>query len=108
MPGQKEKKKVTTYKTPYNAAKKSARGAMRRRPAREAEFGPPRKKFCRFCVEKSKIIDYKDIKKLEKCITDRCKILSRKISGTCAKHQRKLSNAIKLARYIGLLPYVRA
>ena len=96
---------MTAYKTPYKI--KKGMKAILRRPAREAEFGPPRKKFCRFCVEKARTIDYKDVKKLEKCISDRCKILPRKISGTCAKHQRKLSNAIKLSRYIGLLPYVR-
>lgn len=82
------------------------RGGFRRRD-KEMEFGPMRKKFCRFCVEKAKDIDYKDIKKLEKCVNDRYKILSRKFSGVCAKHQRKLSNAIKLARYIALMPYVR-
>jgi small subunit ribosomal protein S18 len=75
---------------------------------KEAEFGPIRKKFCRFCVEKAKDIDYKDVKKLEKAVNERYKILSRKYSGVCAKHQRKLKTAIKLARYIGLMPYVRA
>ena len=78
-----------------------------KRRDKEMEFGPVRKRFCRFCVEKAKTIDYKDVKKLEKTVNDRYKMLSRKISGTCAKHQRKLSNAIKLARYLGLMPYVR-
>lgn len=78
-----------------------------KRRDKEMEFGPVRKRFCRFCVEKAKTIDYKDVKKLEKTVNDRFKILSRKISGTCAKHQRKLSNAIKLARHLGLMPYVR-
>lgn len=78
-----------------------------RRKNKEMDFGPVRKKVCRFCVEKIQEIDYKDMKKLEKAINERCKIFSRRISGTCARHQRKLSNAVKLARYLGLLPYVR-
>ena len=86
---------------------KEGRMEFKRRD-KEMEFGPIRKKFCRFCVEKTKGIDYKDIKKIERCVNDRYKIISRKISGTCAKHQRKLSNAIKLARYLSLLPYVQS
>ncbi len=78
------------------------------RVRKEDEFGPVRKKYCRFCVEKAKDIDYKDVKKLEKAVNERYKILSRKYSGVCAKHQRKLKNAVKLARYLGLMPYVRA
>ena len=78
-----------------------------KRKERDMDFIPARKKFCRFCVDKAETIDYKDMKKLEKFVTERYKIVSRKFSGTCAKHQRKLSNAIKLARYMALLPYVR-
>lgn len=87
---------------------KRERKTIVKRRDKDLEFGPMRKKFCRFCVEKVKDIDYKDIKRLEKFINDRLKMISRKYSGTCAKHQRKVSNAIKRARYIGLLPYVRA
>jgi len=66
-----------------------------------------RKRYCRFCKEAKKSIDYKDIKILEKLITERGRILSTKISGTCSKHQRKVAKAIKHARFLGLLPYIR-
>ncbi len=65
-----------------------------------------RKKVCRFCVDKVEYIDYKDIKRLSNFITDRGKIIPRRISGNCAKHQRELSISIKRARTIALLPYV--
>lgn len=64
-----------------------------------------RKKVCSFCVEKSNFIDYKDVNKLRKFITERGKILPRRISGACAKHQREVTRAIKLARNIVLLPF---
>ncbi|ASW44400.1 30S ribosomal protein S18 [Clostridium isatidis] len=64
-----------------------------------------RKKVCAFCVEKSEQIDYKDINKLRKFVTERGKILPRRISGTCAKHQRELTTAIKRSRNIALLPF---
>jgi len=66
-----------------------------------------RKRFCRFCVDKVKSIDYKDIKRLEAFITERGKILSSRISGNCAKHQRRIAEAIKKARFISLVPYTR-
>ena len=65
----------------------------------------PRKKVCSFCVDKVDSIDYKDVAKLHRFITERGKILPRRISGVCAKHQRKLTLAIKRARAIALLPY---
>ncbi|GAA0178205.1 30S ribosomal protein S18 [Clostridium sediminicola] len=64
-----------------------------------------RKKVCSFCADKSKAIDYKDVNKLKKYITERGKILPRRISGNCAKHQRELTLAIKRARNMALLPY---
>lgn len=64
-----------------------------------------RKKVCAFCVEKSKSIDYKDINVLKKYITERGKILPRRISGNCAKHQRMLTLAIKKSRNVALLPF---
>ena len=64
-----------------------------------------RKKVCSFCAEKSNFIDYKDVNKLKKFITERGKILPRRISGACAKHQREVTRAIKLARNIVLLPF---
>lgn len=65
----------------------------------------PRRKVCNFCVDHVDQIDYKDIAKLRRFTTERGKILPRRISGTCAKHQRKLTLAIKCARAIALLPF---
>ena len=64
-----------------------------------------RKKVCRFCANKAKI-DYKDADSLRRYMTERGKILPRRITGTCAKHQREVAKAIKRARSIGLLPFV--
>ena len=64
-----------------------------------------RKRVCKFCVEKLEYIDYKDVKMLMGFIPERGKILPRRISGTCALHQRKLQNAIKRARTVALLPF---
>jgi small subunit ribosomal protein S18 len=65
-----------------------------------------RRKVCRFCADTNLVINYKDQKTLRYFITERGKIIPRRISGTCAKHQRKLTHAIKRARAIALLPYV--
>ncbi|TJX67702.1 30S ribosomal protein S18 [Soehngenia saccharolytica] len=67
----------------------------------------PRKKVCAFCADKSSHIDYKDVNKLKKYVTERGKILPRRISGNCAKHQRELTIAIKRARQVALLPYTQ-
>ena len=66
-----------------------------------------RKKVCHFCVDRVEEIDYKDIAKLRKFVSERAKILPRRATGTCAKHQRELAVAIKNARFMGLLPYVQ-
>ncbi len=65
-----------------------------------------RKKVCNFCVEKSEYIDYKDVAKLRRYITEKGKIVPRRQTGTCAKHQRELTTAIKRARFMALIPYV--
>lgn len=65
----------------------------------------PRRKVCSFCVDKVENIDYKDVAKLRRFITERGKILPRRISGNCAKHQRQVTVAIKRARNIALLPF---
>ena len=65
----------------------------------------PRKKVCSFCVDKVELIDYKDAGKLRRYITERGKILPRRIYGNCAKHQRQVTVAIKRARNIALLPF---
>ncbi len=64
-----------------------------------------RKKVCNFCLDKVEVIDYKDIARLRRYISERAKILPRRVTGTCARHQRNLTIAIKRARYLALLPY---
>ena len=78
----------------------SRRGGYRggRRPGR-------RRKVCAFCLEKSRTIDYKDVNMLRRYLTDRSKIRSRRKTGTCAKHQRRLAIAVKRARHLALLPF---
>ena len=99
-----------------------ARGTERRRPSqpsREQRSQRPtysrgrygrrsftrRRKVCAFCLEKSKAVDYKDVATLRRYLTDRGKIRSRRKTGTCAKHQRRLAVAIKRARHLALLPF---
>ncbi|MCM1468678.1 MAG: 30S ribosomal protein S18 [Alistipes sp.] len=84
-----------------NPAQKAEKtdGAIKRRPIRR------RKKVCVFCSDKSNVIDYKDVNKLKRFVSERGKILPRRITGNCAKHQRALTVAIKRARHISLLPY---
>lgn len=65
----------------------------------------PRRKVCSFCVDKVEEINYKDVAKLRRYITERGKILPRRISGNCAKHQRQMTTAIKRARNVALLPF---
>ena len=77
---------------------------VQQRPARMNNR--KRKKVCIFCVDNVAYIDYKDSAKLRKFISERGKILPRRISGTCAKHQRELTTAIKRARQVALLPYI--
>lgn len=67
--------------------------------------GRRRRKVCAFCVDKVEHVDYKDIAKLRKFTSERGKILPRRMTGTCANHQRQLTDAIKRARQIALLPY---
>jgi small subunit ribosomal protein S18 len=72
---------------------------------KERGMRKPKKKVCSFCVDKITAIDYKEAPKLRKFITERGKILPRRISGNCAVHQRQLTVAIKRARQIALLPF---
>ena len=67
--------------------------------------GMRRKKICQFCADKTENIDYKDVDTLKKYITERGKILPKRITGTCAMHQREVTTSIKRARIIALLPY---
>jgi len=76
-----------------------------RRPAQKGG-NRRRKKVCAFCADKIENIDYKDTTRLRKYVSERAKILPRRISGTCAKHQRQLTIAIKRARHVALMPYI--
>ena len=84
----------------YNKAERSGDAPARRRAPHR------RKKVCVFCG-KDNVIDYKDVNKLKRSISERGKILPRRITGNCAKHQRALTVAIKRARHIALMPYVQ-
>ena len=68
--------------------------------------GMRRRKVCQFCADKTEAIDYKNAEKLKKFVTERGKILPKRVTGTCAKHQREVTTAIKRARVMALLPYV--
>ena len=71
-----------------------------------AQKNRKRRKVCQFCVDKATFIDYKDTAKLRKYLSERSKILPRRTTGACAYHQRMLTEAIKRARQVALLPYV--
>lgn len=77
------------------------RGERRPRPRGRK----PRRKVCSFCVDKIEYIDYKDVNRLRRFVNERGKIMPRRMSGNCAKHQRQLSEAIKRARAIALMPF---
>ena len=74
------------------------------RPNRSGRKG--RKKVCAFCVDKVEQINYTDVPKLRRYLTERAKIVPRRVTGTCARHQRQLTVAIKRARHLALLPYI--
>jgi small subunit ribosomal protein S18 len=79
------------------------RSSRPRRPSRGRFVR--RRKVCAFCLEKTKTIDYKDVSTLRRFLTERGKIKSRRKTGTCAKHQRRLATAVKRARHLALLPF---
>ncbi len=118
---------MSEEKTASTAAKPAAAGARRpfsgssssprgeRRPGGPSAGGPrrrgsfrPRRKVCRFCVDKVEHVDFKQVQIIRTFVTERGKILSSRITGNCAKHQRQLSRAIKRARYLALLPFTGA
>lgn len=74
---------------------------------KEGHF-PLRKRVCRFCADKKRAIDYKDVKLMESFIRERGKMLPSRVSGNCAKHQRIIAEAVKKARFISILPYARS
>ena len=77
------------------------------RPRRPQRGRRPRKKVCAFCADKSIVIDYKDTSRLKRFISEKGKILPRRMTGTCAKHQRELATGIKRSRAIALMPYTQ-
>ncbi len=79
----------------------AAPAATAKKPMRKTA----RRKVCQFCIDKATDIDYKDVAKLKKYVTEKGKMLPRRMTGVCAKHQRLLSNAIKRARIAALLPF---
>ncbi len=93
---------ATTTSGPRRSSDRNAPGGQQ---AGKKKFFYRRKRVCKFCVEKIEYIDFKDVKMLQQFIPERGKILPRRISGTCALHQRKLQNAIKRARITALLPF---
>jgi len=76
-----------------------------RKPIRKKKKRYVPKKVCRFCVDKVEHVDYKDLRRIRNLMTERGKIISRRISGNCARHQRQLTTAIKRSRNIALLPF---
>lgn len=92
-----------TRGTKGKAGQRPGGGRPRRDYARRGELEAKGK--CRFCVEKVTDIDYKDVNRLKRYITEKGKIMHSRATGTCAKHQRQLANAVKRARFIALLAY---
>jgi len=84
---------------------RQAKIKLKRKPKNSRQI--LKRRFCRLCKERVSYIDYKDIKRLERFVTDRGKIVSRRSSGNCAGHQRMIARAIKRARFVALLPYTR-
>ena len=80
---------------------------MAERPERDNRRGGRKgsKKVCSLCVDRVETIDYKDISRLRRFVSERAKILPRRVTGTCARHQRELTVAVKRARYLALMPY---
>ena len=93
-----EEKNTTVSATP---AAPAAAPVAAKKPMRKA----PRRKVCAFCLDKATEIYYKDTAKLKKFVTEKGKILPRRMTGVCAKHQRRLASAIKRARLVALLPF---
>jgi len=87
-----------------NSDKRNRKKDFSKRPESGFIF---RKKVCRFCKDNVKSLDYKDVKRLERFLTERGKIFSSRLSGNCAKHQRILAEAIKRARFMSLMPYTK-
>ena len=91
---------------PPSGAKSGGRGRGPAKPPGRKKVFFRRRKVCKFCAEHLDYIDYKDTRQVQQFILERAKILPRRISGTCARHQRMVQQAIKRARHLALLPFV--
>jgi small subunit ribosomal protein S18 len=100
---------VTRDTRPQSGRPPSRGGYSRGGGGRPRQYGrrsfTRRRKVCAFCLEKTKVIDYKDVGTLRRFVTERGKIKNRRKTGTCARHQRRLAIAIKRARHVALLPF---
>jgi small subunit ribosomal protein S18 len=85
----------------------NSRGPRKPRSDKKKSFLPMRRKVCRFCKDKVRVIDYKDVKTLESFVKERGRMVSCRATGNCARHQRQVTKAVKQARFLALLPYVR-
>ena len=96
-----EETNVTTNVAAAPATETAAAAPAARKPFKRMN----KKKVCQFCVDKAEAIDYKDAQKLKKYVTEKGKMLPRRMTGVCAKHQRMLAEAVKRARIVALLPF---
>ena len=97
---------VAVQATENTAEERPARQENNERPQRQYNRQQRRRKVCTFCTERDAVIDYKNPAQLRKFISERGKILPRRMTGTCARHQRQLTVAVKRARQVALLPYI--
>lgn len=101
----KKAEKVVAEKPAKKVEEQKAKPAENAGEVRKPRRPAPRRKVCQFCVDKAEFIDYKDVAKIRKFVTENGKIVPSRQTGTCSKHQRDLTTAIKRARYMGLLHY---
>lgn len=88
--------------------KSNSRGRNKKDMDKKAKFtGHPKKKVCKLCLEKASSLDYKDVKKLERYVSDRGKLLNVRITGNCAKHQRLVRRTVNRARFLALMPHIK-
>ena len=97
---------VTEEVTAAPAEQQSETREPRERDAKAPFRNKRRKKVCAFCADKIDYIDYKDTARIRKNLSERAKILPRRVTGTCARHQRQLTIAVKRARHLALIPYI--
>jgi small subunit ribosomal protein S18 len=92
---------------PSSGGRGAGRGLGRRREKKDDVLTRMRKKTCRFCEEKVDFLDYKDLRRMERLVSERGKMLSRRVTGICAKHQRKVEDGVKKARFMALIPFLK-